>query len=156
MVKIFNIDADASEFEEEMEKILQAEYEIDVKIHAEAENEFNSIEHAFDDIHDKAELIGDDFKVSASNLRELNNAFPGIIDGMKILGNGTVQLNEQIVQSAMEAAEAEAQADAEATYAKLEDQAKLLRVKQATYQSMAEIALKLAKLKLKMKIKQLS
>ena len=139
-----NIDADASEFAEEMEKILQAEYEIDVKIHAEAENEFNSIEQAFDDIHDKAELIGDDFKVSANNIRELNNAFPGILEGMKILGDGTVQLNEQIVQSSMEAAEAEAQADAEATYAKLEDQAKLLRAKQATYESMAKIALELA------------
>ena len=142
--KEIQVDADTSKFTEEMEKILQAEYEIDVKIHAEAENEFNSIEQAFNDIHDKAELIGDDFKVSANNLRELNNAFPGILEGMTVLGDGTVQLNEKIVNSAMAAAEAEAQADAEATYTKLKDQAKLLRAKQATYQSMAEIALELA------------
>jgi hypothetical protein len=46
------------------------------------------------DIEDQASKIGEKFIVAATDVRELNNTFPGIIQGMKSLNDGTVQLNE--------------------------------------------------------------
>ncbi len=138
------VDADTTAFTSAMEDLLDKEYEIDVAIHTEAEQEFDSIINALNDIHEKASLIGDEYKVSAENVRELNNTFPGILENMTILKDGTVQLNSDIVKSAMETAEAETQADAQATIQKLQNQATLLRQKQAVYQQMANAALILA------------
>ena len=64
---------------------------------------------------------------------------------MEVLKDGTVQLNEEIVQSAMKAAEDEVKADAKATVEKLHNQATLLRAKQTSYENMANAALILAK-----------
>lgn len=139
-----DIDADPEAFETAMDDLLNQEYEIDVAIHSEAEQEFNSISNAFDDIKEKASLIGEDFIVAAEDVRALNNTFPGILEGMTTLADGTVQLNEQVVQSAMGMAESEAQADAQATIDKLNNQATLLRAKQQSYQNMANAALILA------------
>lgn len=139
-----DIDADPEAFETAMDDLLNQEYEIDVAIHSEAEQEFNSISNAFDDIKEKASLIGEDFIVAAEDVRALNNTFPGILEGMTTLADGTIQLNEQVVQSAMGMAESEAQADAQATIDKLNNQATLLRAKQQSYQNMANAALILA------------
>lgn len=132
------------EFKKQLDSYLDAEYQIDVNIHAEAENEFNDIVNAMDDITEKASLIGENFVVSANDVRELNNTFPGIIQNMKDLGNGTVQLNEDVVKSAIGMAQAEVAADSQATIKKLQNQATLLRQKQAVYQDMANAALILA------------
>lgn len=140
-----DIDSDPEAFETAMDDLLNKEYEINVAIHSEAEQEFNSISNAFDDIKEKASLIGEDFIVAAEDVRALNNTFPGILDGMTTLADGTVQLNEQVVQSAMGMAESEAQADAKNTIDKLNNQATLLRAKQQSYQNMANAALVLAK-----------
>jgi TP901 family phage tail tape measure protein len=139
-----DIDADPEAFETAMEDLLNQEYQIDVSIHSEAEQEFDSISNAFDDIKEKASLIGEDFIVAAEDVRALNNTFPGILEGMTTLADGTVKLNEDVVQSAMSMAESEAQADAQATIDKLNNQATLLRAKQQSYQNMANAALVLA------------
>ena len=131
-------------FKEQLDAYLDAEYQIDVNIHAEAENEFNDIVNAMDDITEKASLIGENFIVSANDVRELNNTFPGIIQNMRDLGNGTVQLNEEVVNSAIGMAQAEVAADSQATIKKLQNQSTLLRQKQAVYQDMANAALILA------------
>ena len=141
---LIDIKANPDEFEDTLEELLNAEYEVDVAIHAEAEQEFDSISAAMDDIAEKASLIGDDFIVAANDVRELNNTFPGIIENLKYLEDGTIQLNEEIVQSAMSAAEAEVQADAQTTTEKLHNQAILLRAKQVSYQNMANAAIILA------------
>ena len=142
---VIDIKADPEEFQTALDDILNAEYSIDVEIHAEAEQEFDSISAAMDDITEKAAIIGEEYVVAATDLRELNNTFPGIIEGMEVLKNGTVQLNEEIVQSAMKAAEDEVKADTKATVEKLHNQATLLRAKQTSYENMANAALILAK-----------
>lgn len=139
------LDLNDEEFQSKMDDILNAEYAIDVAIHAEAEDEFNDIISSMDDINEKASMIGENFVVSAEDIRELNNTFPGIIQNMQDLGDGTVQLNEQVVQSAINMAQAEVAADSEATIKKLQNQASLLRQKQSVYQEMANAALILAK-----------
>lgn len=138
------LNADDEEFQDKMDDILNAEYAIDVAIHAEAEQEFDSISNALNDISEKAAMIGENFVVSANDVRELNNTFPGIIQNMRDLGDGTVQLNQEVVQSAIGMAQAEVAADSQATIAKLRNQASLLREKQAIYQNMANAALILA------------
>ena len=142
---VIDIKADPDEFQTTLDNLLNAEYSIDVEIHAEAEQEFDSISAAMDDIAEKAAIVGEKYVVAATDLRELNNTFPGIIEGMEVLKDGTVQLNEEIVQSAMKAAEDEVKADAKATVEKLHNQATLLRAKQTSYENMANAALILAK-----------
>ena len=41
--------------------------------------------------------IGDNFIVAAEDIRELNNVFPGIMEGVTDLHNGTVKLNKDTV-----------------------------------------------------------
>lgn len=135
-----DINANPDEFYDAMDALLEANYAIDIAIHAEAEQEFNSIMDAMDDVYDKAKMIGEGFIVAADSVRELNNTFPGIIEGLEIVGDGTVKLNEDIVNAAVGAAEAEIAADAQATVARLQNQATLLRQKQRVYEEMAEAA----------------
>ena len=137
---------DDSEFHDKIDELLDAEYAIDIAVHTEAEREFESIVNAIDNINEQAEKIGENFVVSASDVRELNNTFPGIIQNMKDLGDGTVQLNQEVVESAIGMAQAEVAADSEATIAKLQNQASLLRQKQVVYQNMANAASELAKM----------
>lgn len=139
------LELDDDEFQKKLNDVLNAEYKIDVAIHAEAEDEFNDIVSSMDDINEKASMIGENFVVSANDVRELNNTFPGIIQNMKDLGDGTVQLNKDAAQSAISMAQTEVAADSQATITKLKNQASLLRQKQASYQAMANAALILAK-----------
>lgn len=138
------VDADTEAFENAMDELLDREYEIDIAVHTEAEQEFESIINAMDDIYNKADMIGESFIVAADDIRELNNTFPGIIEGMTQLADGTIQLNEDVARSAINAAETEAAADADAAVEKLKNQAILLRSKQQVYLQMAEAARVLA------------
>ena len=141
---IMELAIDDGNFQDKMDEILDANYEVDVAIHAEAENEFDDIVSAMDNINEQASLIGENFVVSANDVRELNNTFPGIIQGMRDLGDGTVQLNQDVAQSAIGMAQAEIAADSQATIQKLKNQADLLRQKQVVYQQMATAASVLA------------
>lgn len=142
-----NIEAwlQSDEFESALDKLLDANYAIEVEIHAQAEDAFEAFEVASQNLANQAKKIGEGYIVAASDIRELNNAFPGIIENMELVGDGSVKLNEQIVQSAMSSANAEIAASAQSTLEQLQYQADLLRGKQKTYQAMYEAALALAK-----------
>lgn len=140
-----DIKANPEEFTDEMDKLLEQEYEVNVAIHAAAEEAFSSMSDSINEISEQASAIGENFIVSANDIRELNNTFPGILEGMTMLADGSIQLNQQVVSSAIGAAEAEAKADAQATLEKLNNQAVTLRAKQKTYQDMANAAFTLAK-----------
>lgn len=131
---------DTSTFKTQMEELLDADYEISVKIYSDGIEEFENAEAALDDIDEMASKIGDDFIVAADDIRELNNTFPGILDGMTYLADGTVQLNEEMVQSAMSMATEEELASTDATATKLENTAAELRAKADVYENMAELA----------------
>ena len=134
----------SDEFESELDAILNADYAISVEIHSQAEEAFDDITAAIANMEEQAGKIGDDYIVAAEDIRELNNAFPGILANIESLHDGTVQLNEETVKSAMAAAQAEVAADAEATNEKLKNAANELRAKQKTYQAMADAAYALA------------
>lgn len=139
-----NIEANPEEFINTMDELLDANYAVDVEIHTQAEQEFDSIKSAMQNIQDEASKIGENFVIAATDIRELNNTFPGIIQGMEDIGDGSVRLNQTMVESAIAAARGEVAADGEATVSRLENQATLLRAKQQVYQQMATAAAVLA------------
>lgn len=139
-----NIEANPEEFTNTMDELLDANYAVDVEIHTQAEQEFDSIKSAMQNIQDEASKIGENFVISATDIRELNNTFPGIIQGMEDIGDGSVRLNQTMVENAIAAARGEVAADGEATVSRLENQATLLRAKQQVYQQMATAAAVLA------------
>lgn len=139
-----NIEANPEEFTTTMDELLDANYAVDVEIHTQAEQEFDSIKSAMQNIQDEASKIGENFVIAATDIRELNNTFPGIIQGMEDIGDGSVRLNQTMVESAIAAARREVAADGEATVSRLENQATLLRAKQQVYQQMATAAAVLA------------
>lgn len=139
-----NIEANPKEFTNTMDELLDANYAVDVEIHTQAEQEFDSIKSAMQNIQNEASKIGENFVIAATDIRELNNTFPGIIQGMEDIGDGSVRLNQTMVESAIAAARGEVAADGEATVSRLENQATLLRAKQQVYQQMATAAAVLA------------
>ena len=139
-----NIEANPEEFTNTMDELLDANYAVDIEIHTQAEQEFDSIKSAMQNIQDEASKIGENFVIAATDIRELNNTFPGIIQGMEDIGDGSVRLNQTMVKSAIAAARGEVAADGEATVSRLENQATLLRAKQQVYQQMATAAAVLA------------
>ena len=139
-----NIEANPEEFTTTMDELLDANYAVDVEIHTQAEQEFDSIKSAMQNIQDEASKIGENFVIAATDIRELNNTFPGIIQGMEDIGDGSVRLNQTMVESAIAAARGEVAADGEAIVSRLENQATLLRAKQQVYQQMATAAAVLA------------
>lgn len=140
-----NIEANPEEFTNIMDELLDANYAVDVEIHTQAEQEFDSIKSAMQNIQDEASKIGENFVIAATDIRELNNTFPGIIQGMEDIGDGSVRLNQTMVESAIAAARGEVATDGEATVSRLENQATLLRAKQQVYQQMATAAAVLAR-----------
>lgn len=135
---------DSKNFETDLDSILDADYAINIEIHSQAEEAFEATSKAIENIKAEASKIGESYIVAAEDIRELNNVFPGILQNAINLRNGTIQLNEDIVKSAVATAQGEVIADTEKTNEKLEKAATELRAKQANYQAMANAAEALA------------
>lgn len=138
------INADPEEFLDTMDDLLDADYAVNVEVHSQAEQEFDSISNAIEQIEEQASKIGENYVVAASDIRELNKTFPGIIEGMEAVGDGSVKLKDTVVKNAIASARTEVAKDAETTVEKLSNQAKQLRAKEVTYRKMAEAAKVLA------------
>ena len=135
---------DDSELQETLDEILNEDYDISVKIHSEAEEDFENIANALDKVDELAGKIGEDFIVAADDIRELNNAFPGILQGMEYMADGTIRLNEEVAKSAMDTAAQESASAVEATETRLKASAAELRAKAEIYEGMAAEARKAA------------
>ena len=134
------VEADLSKFKDSMDELADQQYSINVEVHSQAEQEFNSITNAIKDMNTQASKIGSNYTVAADDIRELNNVFPGIIEGMTIAKDGSAQLKESIVKDCFDAAKAEIAADAEATVEQLNNQATLLEAKAVNYKNIAHLA----------------
>lgn len=135
---------DSKNFETDLDSILDADYAINIEIHSQAEEAFEATSKAIENIKAEASKIGESYIVAAEDIRELNNVFPGILQNAIDLRNGTIQLNEDVVKSAIITAQGEVIADTEKTNEKLENAATELRAKQANYQAIANAAEALA------------
>ena len=135
---------DAGDLETQLNDLMNADYAISIEVHSQAEQAFTQISTAMDNIKKQAALIGEDFVVSADNARALGNTFPGIYEQAKISANGQIQLNKDVAQSAIQKAQEEVNANAQATIKKLQSARDELKAKQDTYQGMAKAAWALA------------
>lgn len=134
------VEADLSKFKDSMDELADQQYSINVEVHGQAEQEFNSITNAIKDMNTQASKIGPNYTVAANDIRELNNVFPGIIEGMTIAKDGSAKLKESVVKDCFDAAKAEIAADAEATVEQLNNQATLLEAKAVNYKNIAHLA----------------
>ena len=128
------------EFRDTLKEICEADYEVLVKVESDIQSDFDSVVGVMENIDEMASKIGEDFIVAAEDLEELNDTFPGILENAKILADGTMQLDREIVASKMGAAQAEVQADTDKTVEKLQNQQAELLAKRDAAQQIADIA----------------
>lgn len=135
---------DTSKADEKIKSFIDKDYEVTINVKTASDEAFEELEQGINALQDGASKIGEDFTVSADDIKELNEQFPGIISGMTLLNDGSVQLNKQSVQEAVAAAQQAAIADTEATQTKLENTKRELLAKREVYAQMAKAAHKLA------------
>ena len=135
---------DTSQADEKIKSFIDKDYEVTINVKTASDEAFEELEQGINALQDGASKIGEDFTVSADDIKELNEQFPGIISGMTLLNDGSVQLNKQSVQEAVAAAQQTAIADTKATQTKLENTKRELLAKRAVYAQMAKAAHKLA------------
>lgn len=139
-----DIESDFDKFKDEVEEFLNIERELIINVHSDAEDIFENLQNQMERIYDASSKIGQNFVVAADDIRQLNEVFPGIIEGMEDLGDGTARLNQEVVQQALAGIKQVVQADAQSVNAQLESQAALLDAKAEMYGQAAEAAGRLA------------
>ena len=108
-----DIEADPTKLEEQLDALTDVERQISIEIVANAEQAFNELNNAINQFDNASNLIAKDFTVSRENIVALAKEFPGILEGYQILEDGIIQLNEQSVQSAIDASHKRQQAETE-------------------------------------------
>ena len=121
---------------------LDADYEITVAVKADLENDFQTATSQMEEASNMAQKIGDDFIVAGQDLRELNQQFPGILDGITYLEDGTAQLSQEAVETAIANSKAEGAAAAQAAIEKIQAEQQVLLAKASIYHQMGVIAQK--------------
>lgn len=79
--------------------------------------------------------INDDLTIDASDVERLTELFPELVAQAQVLEDGTLQLNESMIDSTLEAYGIELDADAETKDAQIENQITLLEVEQEALQN---------------------
>ena len=95
------VNADTEAFTEAIDNVLDADYETVITVKADMNSDFNSAIDMMDEAEKMAGKIGESFIVDNENLRELNKSFPGILDGITDLHDGTSRLSQDAVAVAM-------------------------------------------------------
>lgn len=139
-----DVQSDLDQFMKQVQDYLDIERQIIINVHSDAEDTFDSLQKQMEQIYDASSKIGQNFVIAADDIKYLNDVFPGIIDGMQDLYDGTVQLSQDAVQQAIAGAKATVQANEASVNAQLQDQAKLLDAKAAMYRQAAAAAGRLA------------
>ena len=96
-----DIDADTDKAVEAIQDVLDADYETTIAVKADMDSDYNYIVDTISEAEKMVAKIGEDFIVSNENLRDLNNAFPGILANITDLHDGTSRLSQEAVQTAM-------------------------------------------------------
>ena len=108
-----DIEADPTKLEEQLDALTDVDRQISIEIVANAEQAFDELNNAINQFDNASNLIAKDFTVSRENIVALAKEFPGILEGYQILEDGIIQLNEQSVQSAIDASHKRQQAETE-------------------------------------------
>ena len=139
-IKVDISDEAVERFEQNFDDYLDAEHEIDVNIQTNMDEAIGDVQSKFDTIAGAASKIGDNFVVAAKDLSTLSDVFPGILQGMQELSDGSYQLNQDIVNNAIGAATAETSANAQSVAARIEQNIALMEDKEEQYRAIAAAA----------------
>lgn len=134
------INGEDKQFKDLINNLLEANYQIDIEIHAQAEDAFNTYVSASERLEEYASKIGEDYRVAVEDLKALNAVFPNILEGMGKVEDGTAQLSATSVKNAMIAAKENLRASAEETLGKLQNQKTELEAQRVKYKTVLEIA----------------
>ena len=140
-----NIFPDTEEFTEAINEIMDEDYNITIEVGADIEDSFNNLVDGMEKADSMAAKIGENFIVSAEDITEIADAFPGILEGYTDLGDGTIQLNQEIAKSAMDAANQAEIASTEELVTEIKNTNTKLQVKKNHYDNIVKIAAEAAK-----------
>lgn len=96
------------------------EFSLDVNIAGDLLDKADQTIEAIKDVQGAIDLINDDYTIDASNLEALVAVFPDILDNATLTADGLVQLDQQVVDSSIGAAQAEVAAAVGTDRAKIE------------------------------------
>lgn len=102
----FELTLDSDEWQSQMDDILNSDYQIVIDTRLQLQGDFNNLKEEVNNIITAGSKIGENFKIGVSDLEELEKALPGVSKNMTILADGSIQLDQQAVQSAKDAAKA--------------------------------------------------
>lgn len=132
------LDADDKDFAETMDKIMDADYSVQVAIEADLESDINDVISHTQAIEEATSLIQDGFTVAYDDVETLSKAFPGILAGYTTTKDGMIQLNSEIAQSAIGLAQTQIASEKEAAKQNILDYQKVLLAKAAAMRTIAE------------------
>lgn len=103
------------------------------------ESAVDSITSLQDNLTTAAELIGQSFKVAADDVDTLLNMFPQLAENAQILADGSLKLNQQVVQEVLKGKSDILGADSDTVAGQIENQIKLLDMQISAKESQLEI-----------------
>ncbi len=137
------LNLDANEFENDLEKILDADRQINIEVKAKIDSNIEEIKTKFDNASSAFGKIGEGFTIAADDLNALQAVmdatdFQKLLDSATVAADGQIQLNENVVNSAIEAAKKQIDTEYELQDQKLAVQQQILEAKDAVYQQMKD------------------
>lgn len=130
---VMTAELDVDEAEKKLDKFLDADRSIEVTIDAKMDEASEQLKTDISDSADLASKIGEGFTTSLDDLDELSAAFPGILDGMTMLSDGSIQLSQNAVAAAAETAKQEMDNEIDKQILKYKIQNDLLQYKKDKY-----------------------
>lgn len=141
----FKAKLDTEDFDDQVNDLLEKDYTVTIEATVDpASQTLDDLTSEIDSAKDAAKSIGDGFVVANDDIEALSEAFPGILQGYKDLADGTIQLDQQTVQSALNASQAQIAADSDVTTTKVQNAISELQTKKSVYQGIADAANALA------------
>lgn len=125
------------ELDDLKEQLNDEEFKLDINVAGDMLDKADQTIEAIKDIQNAIDLIGEDYTVDASSLEALVKVFPDILDNASVTADGLIQLDQQIVDSALSAAQSEVDAAIGTDSVKLESAITYAGAMAEQYQTMA-------------------
>ena len=115
------INIDSKQLDKKLDEIGKIKKQINVEIINTNTSATDDILNQFDKLESAGEAIGEGFVVAADDIRSVEAAFPGILEGYKVLEDGSIQLNRNIAQASMDRAKEEIESSKKVVKQEIED-----------------------------------
>ena len=131
---LIKADVNTDQVEAKLAEILDVERQINIEAHIIEDNSFNYVAGEMQNLYDAAEKIGSGFKVAYKDIQDVVAAFPGILKEYKVLSDGTIQLNGDVVKQCVAGAKDIVEAEVTAQLARLDIAIETEKARQAVFE----------------------